>query len=155
MDSRTVIKTSVFSSGKADIFCRLQELKTLQFIAAPYATFTPAEGAREDMIWEEGRTFAFKFKLFGVIPLGIHTIKVIRFSEENGIYTHEGNPSVPLWNHRIILKAITEESTQYTDEVEINAGWKTDFVYLWAKAFYSHRQRKWKKLLRYEGKKKP
>lgn len=147
MKNKTIVKTSVFPAGRSDIFHKLQELRTLQFIASPYATFTPVDDGSENMIWEEGRTFSFKFKLFGFIPFGVHTIKVIDFSEQNGIYTHEGNPSVPLWNHRITLKTITEASTLYTDEVEINAGWKTNFVYLWAKAFYAHRQRKWKKLL--------
>ena len=33
-----------------------------------------------------------------------------------------------------------------TDEVEIQAGWKTVFIWLWARAFYTHRQRKWIKL---------
>lgn len=48
-----------------------------------------------------------------------------------------------------VLKTLQyiENTTQYTDEVEINAGWKTIFVYMWANAFYAHRQRKWKRLL--------
>ena len=37
---------------------------------------------------------------------------------------------------------------KYTDIVEIDAGWKTVFVYLWAVCFYMHRQKKWIKLLR-------
>ena len=153
MESKTVVKTSIFPAGKSEIFRRLQSLKTLQYIAAPYATFTPVKKTDKNMIWEPGKTFAFQFKLFGVIPFGIHTIKVIDFSEQRGIYTHEGNPSVPIWNHRISLKQMTKSSTRYTDEVEINGGWKTGFVYLWAKAFYAHRQRKWKKLLKKGAKK--
>lgn len=31
--------------------------------------------------------------------------------------------------------------TKYTDIVDIDAGWKTVFVYLWAVCFYSHRQK--------------
>ena len=37
-----------------------------------------------------------------------------------------------------------------TDRVEIHAGWKTVFVWLWANAFYAHRQRKWIRLLKRE-----
>ena len=147
MKNRTVIKTSVFPADKEKVFHKLQELETLQYIAAPYATFTPADGTNQNMKWEEGKVFSFHFKLFGIIPFGIHTIKVIDFSEENGIYTNEKNPSVPVWNHRITLKANAKDATQYTDEVEINAGWKTEFIYIWARAFYSHRQKRWKKLL--------
>jgi len=43
-----------------------------------------------------------------------------------------------------------ETHTQYTDRVEIHAGWKTVFIWLWANAFYAHRQRKWIRLLKQE-----
>ena len=64
------------------------------------------------------------------------------------IYSKETNIHVPIWNHRIRLEYVDETATRYTDEVEIDAGWKTIFIYLWATIFYKHRQRKWKKLLR-------
>lgn len=38
-------------------------------------------------------------------------------------------------------------STEYSDEVEIGAEWKTGFVWLWARCFYAHSQTKWIKLL--------
>ena len=38
-----------------------------------------------------------------------------------------------------------------TFEVEIGAGWKTAAIWLWVKAFYAHRQRKWIKLLNRGG----
>lgn len=146
MPNKTIIKTSVLPASKREVFNRLKELKTLQYIAAPYATFTP-ENSNNDLVWEENTVFAFRFKLFSLFPFGTHTVKVISFSENDGIFTHEKNPHVPTWNHRITLKELDQNATQYTDEVEIEAGWKTPFVYLWAKAFYSHRQRKWLKLL--------
>ena len=150
MKSRTVTKTSVFPAAKEVVFSRLKELKTLQYIATPFATFTPVNSA-ENLIWEKNRDFAFRFKLFSILPLGIHTIHVVEFDELScEIYTNERNPYVPVWNHRINLKETGTGKTQYTDEVEIYAGWKTPFVYLWAKRFYAHRQRKWLKLLQYD-----
>lgn len=65
---------------------------------------------------------SYQFKLFGLIPFGIHTIKVIRFGLEEGIFTKESNQHVPVW--------------------------KTVFVYLWAVCFDSHRQKKWIKMLK-------
>lgn len=146
MKNKTVMKTSVLNVTRKELFEKLQEIKTLQYIAYPYATFEPVEH-NNDLLWEEGKVFMFKFKLFGVIPFGIHTINVVRFNENNGIYTNETNKYVPIWNHEIILKTIDKNYLQYTDKIEINAGWKTPFVYLWALLFYAHRQRKWKKLL--------
>ena len=143
----TVKKSSVFPAAKDEIFRRLQKLKTLQYIAHPYATFKSVDDT-EKLTWQEDSAFAFHFKLFALIPFGVHTIKVIQFDMEKGIYTQEGNKHVPVWNHKITLEEIDENTTKYTDIVEIQAGWKTLFVYLWANCFYAHRQRKWKRLLK-------
>ncbi len=151
MKSKTVIKTSVFPATEQEVFEKLKAIQTLQYIAAPYATFTPVN-ASEEFVWQAGKTFSFRFKLFGIIPFGVHSINVIEFDETTArIYTKEKNPHVPVWNHLILLKPLDDNRLQYTDEVEILAGWKTPFVALWAKSFYAHRQRKWLRLLRNQG----
>ncbi|NLL91403.1 MAG: hypothetical protein GX222_03175 [Ruminococcaceae bacterium] len=142
---RTVIKTTLLDAEKSEVFFRLQKLKTLQYIAAPYARFIPVD--KKQVKWVEGSVFNFRFYLFGFIPLGIHTINVLYSCRDSGICTKEHNAHIPVWDHRIYLESVDGKRTRYTDEVEIEAGWKTPFVALWAKAFYSHRQRKWKKLL--------
>ena len=139
-----VRKSSLFPAPREEVFARLQRLETLQYIAAPYATFTPvAKNAGSS--WKEGATSSYRFKLFGFIPFGVHTIRIERF-DADGIQSRESNPHVPVWDHLITLKDMGEQ-TEYTDEVEIHAGWKTVFIWLWAKAFYAHRQRKWIRLL--------
>jgi hypothetical protein len=143
-----VIKTSVFPASKEEVFCKLQKLSLLQYIAKPYATFTPV--GEPISIWKAGTSSAYKLRLFGFIPFGTHKINVISFDIDNGIYTNEGNEFVPVWNHRIELKELPDKRCQYSDVVEIDAGWKTLFVYLWAKCFYAHRQRRWIKLLKSE-----
>lgn len=139
-------RTSLFPADRATVFSRLTRLETLRYIALPYASFEPLN-CGDELVWEEGGSFEFSFRLFRFIPFGVHRINVVSFDKEKGIYTEESNPHIPVWNHRIYL---TEEEnvTHYTDEVEIYAGWKTPFVALWAKMFYAHRQRKWIKLLR-------
>lgn len=147
MQSKTVIKTSRFPASERNVFNKLKSIQTLQYIASPYATFTPLTES-DDFNWKAGETFSFQLKLFGVIPFGIHTIKVIDFNEEAyRIHTTESNAYVPIWNHSIVLKPLGDGASQYTDEVEIYAGWKTPLVYLWAKFFYAHRQKKWLELL--------
>lgn len=151
MKSKTVIKTSVFPASAKVVFEKLKAIQTLQYIAAPHATFTPVNES-DDFIWKAGKTFSFRFKLFGVIPFGDHTIKVIEFDENtNRIYTNESNPHVPIWNHTITLEPLDDNSLRYTDKVEIYAGWKTPLVTLWARRFYAHRQKKWLTLLRNHG----
>ncbi len=143
-----VQKTSVFPASRDTVFQRLQRLETLQYIAKPFATFEPVGNA--GTIWTPGSTSTYRFRLFGFIPFGTHTIHIVRFDPE-GISSRESNEHVPVWNHDIALIPLNEEYTQYTDRVEIQAGWKTVFVWLWANAFYAHRQRKWIGLLKGNG----
>ncbi len=96
----------------------------------------------------------FKTKLLGIIPFGTHHIQVIEFNIDKRIYTNEQNTYIPVWNHEIVLKESGKQQTEYTDRVEIYAGWKTYFVYLWAKLFYAHRQKKWIKILNSRSKHK-
>ena len=141
----TVQRTSVFPAGRETVFRKLQQLETLQYIAWPYAVFEPVGDAART--WTVGSTSSYRFRLFGVIPFGTHTIHIVRFDPE-GISSREGNEHVPVWNHDILLEPADADHTKYTDRVEIRAGWKTGFVWLWANAFYAHRQRKWIRLLK-------
>ncbi len=147
--SKVVHVKSVFPASKEEVFERLQEFDTLRVITKPYISFEPLDG-KKDFVWREGATFVFKSRLFGWLPFGTHTINVIQFGLDNGIYTNEVNTYVPTWNHEITLKEVGENQTEYADIVEIYAGWKTVFVYVWAKLFYRHRQRKWIKILKQE-----
>ena len=140
-----VQKTSVFPAGRDAVFLKLQKLETLQYIAWPFATFEPVGNAV--LTWTVGSTSSYRFRLFGVIPFGTHTIHIVRFNPE-GIRSREANEHVPVWNHDIIMEPVDANHTEYTDRVEIRAGWKTAFIWVWANAFYAHRQRKWIRLLR-------
>ena len=145
--NKTLVETSLFETNQAWIWERLQKLHTLQLIAAPFATFSPiAQG--QDLIWQEGNTFQFHFKLFGILPLGVHTISILRFDQSTWeICSREHNAFVPVWNHRIKLEKRSEDQTVYTDEVEIYAGWKTPIVFAWATLFYKHRQKRWRGMI--------
>ena len=140
-----VKKTSIFPASKETVFQKLRQLETLQYIARPYATFESVGKAVP--IWTVGSTSSYRFRLFGLIPFGTHTIHIVRF-DPDGVSSREGNEHVPVWKHDIRLIEKDENHTQYTDRVEIHAGWKTAVIWLWANAFYRHRQRKWIRLLR-------
>ena len=145
MKTLTVNKSCIFPADIDTVFSLLTDLSTLQYIAKPYASFEPLNG-KSDIKWQIGETISFKFRMFCLIPYGIHTIHVLKFSKD-GIYTNENNTHVPTWNHFIELKDNGDGTTFYRDEVEIGAGWKTVFVWLWANCFYTHRQKKWLTLL--------
>jgi len=79
MKTKTIYKQSIFPSEIDRVYSLLLDLSTLQYIAAPYASFEPQDKG-DGKKWHPGQTTTFRFKLFGVIPYGIHTIKVIDFS---------------------------------------------------------------------------
>ena len=140
-----VQKTALFPAGRDTVFEKLRHLETLQYIAKPYAAFEPVDDAVQ--VWTEGSTSSYRFRLFGLIPFGTHTIHIVRFAPD-GIMSREENKHVPVWNHEIRMEQTDEQHTRYVDRVKIQAGWKTVFVWLWANAFYAHRQRRWIKLLK-------
>lgn len=140
-----VKRTTILPASRAVVFQKLQQPETLQYIAKPFTTFEPiGESVQE---WTAGSTSVYRIRLFGAIPFCTHTIHVVRF-DLNGVSSREKNEHVPVWNHEIKLINLDDSRTEYTDRVEIRAGWKTIFIWLWAKAFYAHRQRMWVKLLR-------
>lgn len=82
------------------------------------------------------------------LPFGMHRIEVDRLDATDCVIsTRESNRSVPVWNHVITMKALDDGHTAYTDEVVIGAGRKTGIVCIWAKAFYKHRQKRWRRML--------
>ena len=146
MKTRTISIATILPASIDTIWENLQQIKTLQYIAAPYAYFKSV--GNRGMEWKEGEISQFYLKVFGFLPLGVHTIKVVKLNRKTlEIFTNESNRHVPVWNHRILLKEINDNSSHYIDEIEIGAGWKTHFIVLWSLLFYKHRQRKWIRLL--------
>jgi hypothetical protein len=98
--------------------------------------------------WREGETLRFRLRIFGFIPLGIHSIRAEEMNRDTFIIrSREGNRFVPIWNHTITLKPAGPNSAEYTDKIELDAGLLTGIVSIWSTAFYRHRQKKWIKML--------
>lgn len=67
--------------------------------------------------------------------------------ETNTISSHESGLLARVWNHDISFHEVAPGVVSYTDEIEIQAGWLTPAIWLFAHLFYRHRQRRWKVLL--------
>jgi hypothetical protein len=140
--------SSIFPALPDAIWPLLMRLDTLRYIAAPWAVFAPA-GSQDGAIWRENESYCFRLRIFGVLPLGIHTVRIQTLDSAGyNIQTAEENKFVPVWKHKITLIPQGADSSFYTDEVEIDAGLLTGLVYCWGTAFYRHRQRKWLRLLK-------
>lgn len=71
----TVKHSFIFPASKSDVLKKIKELKTLQDIAYLFAIFVTQNNVNE-LQSEASAVFDFKFKLFGIVSFGIHTINV-------------------------------------------------------------------------------
>jgi hypothetical protein len=85
--------------------------------------------------------------VFGIIPIGVHTIDFERIDQENyEIRTREHNPVVPRWDRVVSIKPLDDSRSIYRDTIDIDASSLTFFVWAWANWLYRHRQRRWRAL---------
>ncbi len=131
----------------ARAFAEVCKLSLLEHIAWPLMKFEPREPRTFPREWQAGR-FRVGLKLFGFIPLGDQWIVI---SVENGsaspILRDNGySAMIPRWDHWIFIEPTGSKKCRYIDRVDIEAGLLTPFVWLFAKCFYAHRQRRWRAL---------
>ena len=90
-----------------------------------------------------------KLMLGSVLPIGDHTLDVqLAAGEGPGRVWHDAGYSnlIRVWDHKIRLEDY-HGMTRYTDEVEVHAGLLTVPAWLFAYAFYTHRQRRLSRLV--------
>jgi hypothetical protein len=125
----------------------------LHYIAHPIIKFEPIAPSSFPERWSQG-DYVSRLKLFGVIPLGEQTIGIRLDPTRQQENTHyelldDGHSQlIPKWRHLIRVERDGNDQTLYTDELELQAGLLTPLVWLFALGFYSHRQRRWRKLVR-------
>ncbi len=79
---------------------------------------------------EVGQQFTVRLKRWGWFPMGNWTMKVVERDDENFILRSEewGGP-VRLYQHRLSVKPTGPESCEYTDHLDVEAGWLTPLVF--------------------------
>lgn len=124
--------------------------RLLAYVAAPWIHFEAMEPPALPDEWKPGR-YRVRMKLFGVVPAGTQWIG-IRAVEQRGerLLIHDMGTSalVRVWEHRIEISPAGDGRTRYCDRVRIDAGWRTPFVAWFARRFFAHRQRRWRRLVR-------
>jgi len=141
-----IIISSTLNNSAEKIWNKLLNIETLIEIYKPMATFKSNLNEKE-MKWEINKEYIFKLFIYGFIPFGDHKIILKKLDKENKIIlSNEHNKIVKIWNHLIFMENVGENEIKYTDEVEIYAGIFTLFTAIWAKLFYKHRQKKWKRI---------
>ena len=127
----------------------LQKTSSLMHVAAPILIFKPQHNHSLPEKWSIGIKYRLKLFFWGLIPLGDHCIKLVELNrDEKTIVSNEYGRLTKVWNHVIKIKAIDDETVEYTDEIEIRAGMLTFSIWLFAHVFYRHRQSRWKKFFK-------
>ena len=90
-----------------------------------------------------------RLMLGSVLPIGEHTLDLqMAPGQGHGLVWHDAGYSdlIKVWDHKIRLEDF-HGMTRYTDEVEVHAGALTGLAWLFAYAFYTHRQRRLNRLV--------
>jgi hypothetical protein len=137
-----------FDCTAQELWEKISQPQSLQFVSSPLLRFKPLEKGALDDEWTVGKTYALKLYFLNLVPFGRHNIKLVTIDKaSNTIESHENGTLAPVWNHTIRFRQVEPGRLHYTDEIEIQAGWRTVAVWAFAHLFYRYRQRRWKKLL--------
>jgi hypothetical protein len=113
-------------------------------VAAPLIAIRPAANEELPDRWPTGTTIPVRSHLFGFIPLGTRALRFERIDPiAHEIQTRESDRLVRRWDHLISVEPAENGCCRYRDQIDINAGWLTAGVWLFAQLFYRHRQRRW------------
>ena len=139
-----------FACTDEELWQKIAEPCSLKFVSSPILRFEPQNEGDLAGEWQLYRPYLLKLYLLKFIPLGEHRITLVNIDkDENRIISHENGQLATVWNHVISFREIEPGTVYYTDEIEIRAGFLTPAIWLFAHLFYRHRQRRWKKLLRF------
>jgi hypothetical protein len=140
--------TTYFNCTVEELWEKVIKPASLQFVASPILTFNTMDDQALPDRWQVEIPYQLRLRLFGLIPMGEHTIKLVEIDRQtNTIRSRENGSLAAVWNHKITFRKAGPCTVRYTDDIEIRAGLLTPAIWLFAHLFYRHRQRRWKVLL--------
>ena len=136
---------SVLSASADAVWAEAKTTALLREVAWPLVRFRPAPGTALPERWPVGVPVELRLYLFGIVPLGGHTLLVERIDDAGRVLqTRERSPLLKRWDHRIVVAPAGSERARYADTVEIDAGPLTPIVAAVARLFFRHRHRRWR-----------
>jgi hypothetical protein len=138
---------SVLDCPPEKVWAEVQTPSLLREIIRPLMRIVPVDSARFPERWEQGATVRCQFCLFGMIPLGVHTLFLQRVDQTaREIQSRESDPLISRWDHLVRVRPTEDGRCLYSDEIEIEAGLLTMPVWAFANWFYRHLQRNWRRV---------
>lgn len=99
--------------------------------------------------WREGETVVGWVFLFGFLPFSRHHLHIARIDDSTRtLSSREFGGLIAMWNHDIEVVPVDSMTCRYRDRIEIEAGFLTPAIAVYARWFYRMRQRRWKALSR-------
>lgn len=139
--------TSLIACSVDRLEAELQRPSLLQHLAAPMLAVVPADPPEFPSVWTPG-DYRARLLVGGRIPIGVHTLSPQPLPPgSDPLVWHDAGHSelIRVWDHQITIVDV-HGMTRYTDLVEVHAGVLTGVAWLFAKAFYTHRQRRLSRL---------
>lgn len=133
------------------VWSAVQRPELLRHIAAPLIRFAPQRGSDWPEHFTENAPIAANLWLLGVIPLGRQWIVPSLHPPADGAWPQRLRDNgysrlIRRWDHWITVEPDGDGGTLYRDSVEVDAGFLTPIVGMFAHLFYRHRQRRWRGL---------
>ncbi len=141
---RCIVQTHLNSQAEK-VWAAAKQSATLIFVTHGLLGFSGAEKMPPE--WYPGAVFQTRFWFFHILPAWWkHRLEVTQVDENRKqITSHECGGMIRVWNHTIQIEP-SSEGCNYCDELEIEAGWLTPVVWLYANLFYRYRQARWQQL---------
>ena len=136
----------------------LQFPTSLLYVCRPLIHFTAVGPESLPDRWTDGYQRRFQMRFLGILPIGWQDIRIEmppHQPDAQGRFTVRDNGRghiATTWDHHILIEPLSPTTCRYTDEVEVRAGLLTPFIWLFARVFYGHRQRRWAGLVAAEYK---
>jgi hypothetical protein len=144
---RSVEIATVLDAQASQAWEAVRSPALLCHVAAPVLRFPGLAGRTQP--WREGEHVTTWLMLFGLLPVSYHHLQVREIDgEAMRIVTHEWGGAVRRWDHSIWIEPLSGGRCRYTDRIDIDAGGLTPAVAGFARLFYRHRQRRWRRLAR-------
>jgi hypothetical protein len=138
--------SAVLDCSAAKAWNEVQKTSLHSHVIWPMVRVVSADGPFPER-WSEGSTVRCRLFIFGVIPMGIHTLFFEKIDQKNyEIQSRERDSLVARWDHLVSIKPLDDSRSIYRDTIDIDAGTLTLVVWAWANWFYRHRQRRWRAL---------
>ncbi len=147
--SRKPIRIETYLDAPPErIAAEVRRSELLLYVSRGVLTFRPLQPDRLPEVWEPGE---YKVQMIwkGFLPLGWQVIGIELGKQGPDVWQIRDNgrgAMIRRWDHLIELRP-EGEGTRYVDRLDVEAGWLTPFVRLFAGQFYRHRQKRWRRLV--------